>query len=238
MYSRHYQIPYPSHKSPLDGDTAHRDLDWAYAAQSDRVFSFGVNERGVTRAHKLVLLQTQFWPALARWVEARQEVLPGGTLVGGWWRADMMGMLDWYRDCLGLTPRWDDAVVAHADGVWRDVLATSPWFHWAEFFPLLKEEVRDASGQVITDGEGRVLYQDRDPRGDGMEDAFVDLWEAVANKRPLKKTRAGLFVLPHMLPSSFEWKQMQMQRRLAIGAATEVEPCARFDTGIQSGLSA
>ncbi|KAM3560849.1 hypothetical protein MY1884_002718, partial [Beauveria asiatica] len=46
-----------------------------------------------------------------------QQVLPGGTLVGGWWRADMMGMLDWYRDCLRMTPRWDDAVVAHADGV-------------------------------------------------------------------------------------------------------------------------
>ena len=209
MYSKYYQIPYPSHKSPMDGDTAHRDLDWAYAAQTDRIFSFGVNERGVTRDQKLHLLQTEFWPALARWVESRQEVLPGGTLVGGWWRADMMGMLDWYRDCLHLTARWDDAVVAHADGVWRDVLLTSPWFHWAEFFPLLKEPVLDAHGRPITDDAGRVLYQDRDPHGDGMEDAFMDLWEAVANARPLKKTPAGEFIMPHMLPPSYEMRKLR-----------------------------
>lgn len=213
MYSKYYQIPYPAHKSPMDGDTAHRDLDWAYAAQTDRIFSFGVNERGVTRDQKLHLLQTEFWPALARWVESRQEVLPGGTLVGGWWRADMMGMLDWYRDCLHMTPRWDDAVVAHADGIWRDVLLTSPWFHWAEFFPLLKAPVLDARGRPIVDGKGRVLYEDRDPCADGMEDAFMDLWEAVANARPLRKTKAGHFILPHMLPPSYELMKAQLLRK-------------------------
>ncbi|KAM3448229.1 hypothetical protein MY3296_007968 [Beauveria thailandica] len=225
MYSKFYQIPYPSHKSPMDGDTAHRDLDWACAAQTDRVFSFDVDERGVTRDQKLHLLQAEFWPALARWVEARQEVLPGGTLVGGWWRADMMGMLDWYRDCLRMTPRWDDAVVAHADGVWRDALLTSPWFHWAEFFPLLKEPVLDERGRPVTDARGRVLYQDRDPRQDGMEDAFMDLWEAVANARPLKKTPNGQFILPHMLPPCYEMKQAQ--RRIK-AATAEIGPCVSF----------
>lgn len=206
MYAKYYQIPYPTHKSPMDGDTAHRDLDWAYAAQTDRIFALRPSDGGVTRKQKLHLLQTAFWPALARWVEARQEVLPGGTLVGGWWRADMMGMLDWYRDCFHMTARWDDAIVAHTDGVWRDVLLSSPWFHWPDFFPLLKEPVLDGAGSPITDGQGRVLYQDRDPKGEGMEDAFMDVWEAVANSRPLRKTPGGEFIMPHMLPPNLNIK--------------------------------
>ncbi|OAA73721.1 hypothetical protein ISF_00622 [Cordyceps fumosorosea ARSEF 2679] len=229
MYARYNQIPYPTHKSPMDGDTAHRDLDWIAAARTDRVFALAPSPRGpVPRAAKLRLLQTAFWPALARWVEARQEVLPGGTLVGGWWRADMLGMLDWYRDCLGLVPRWDDAVAAHRDGVWRDALLSSPWFHWPEFFHLLKEPVRDAEGRLVTEeATGGVLYRDRDPRGEGMEDAFMDVWEAVANKRPLKKTARGEFILPHMLPPRGEWKRIQQQRRkLMAQEAAEIGPCA------------
>lgn len=183
-----HQIPYPTHKSPLEGDTAHRDLDWALASQTDPSFVHPIGHAGITKLSKLALLQNHFWPALAHWVvDERSEVLPGGTLVGGWWRADIVGMMDWYRDCFGMTTRWEDANVAHADGVWRDVLATSPWRDWPEFFPLIKEPVRDKQGNVIVDGQGRWLYRDKDPRTDGMEDAFVDLWEAVANSRPLTK---------------------------------------------------
>jgi hypothetical protein len=29
------------------------------------------------------------------------------------------------------------------------------------------------------------VYKKRDPTTDGMEDAFLDLWEAIANSRPL-----------------------------------------------------
>lgn len=186
---RAHQIPYPTHKSPLEGDTAHRDLDWALASQTDPSFVHPIGHAGITKLSKLALLQNHFWPALAHWVvDQRSEVLPGGTLVGGWWRADIVGMMDWYRDCFGMTARWEDANVAHADGVWRDVLATSPWRDWPEFFPLIKEPVRDKHGNVIVDDQGRWLYRDKDPRTDGMEDAFVDLWEAVANSRPLKAT--------------------------------------------------
>lgn len=180
-----YQIPYPTHKSPLDGDTAHRDLDWFKASQTDTTFVYPIGRSGITRQSKLSLLQTQFWPALTRWVDFRQEVLPGGTIVGGWWRADMLGMMDWYRDCFQMTARWEDAVVAHSDGVWRAVLETSPWRNWPEFFNLLKEPVLEADGRPKRDASGRVLYRDKDPRVEGMEDAFIDIWEEVANRRPL-----------------------------------------------------
>ncbi len=204
MFAKFYQIPYPTHKSPMDGDTAHRDLDWACAANTDRVFvlDVGSGDRDVSKKQKLDLLQTHFWPALARWVESRQEVLPGGTLVGGWWRADMLGMMDWYRDCFHMTARWEDAIVAHADGVWRDVLLTSPWFNWPEFFTLLKEPVLDRAGKPVTNANGWVLYRDKDPRSDGMEDAFLDLWEAVANSRPLRKAKSGHFLLPNTVSRS------------------------------------
>lgn len=181
-----YRIPYPSHKSPLEDDSANRDGDWAIASQTDPSFVHPVGTAGITRSGKLALLQNHFWPALARWVDERSQVLPGGTVVGGWWRADIVGMMDWYRDCFGMTSRWEDAGVAHADGIWRDVLATSPWRDWPEFFGLLKEPVLTRDGKFITDGKGGTMYRDKDPRTAGLEDAFVDLWEAIANTRPLK----------------------------------------------------
>lgn len=181
-----YRIPYPSHKSPLEDDSANRDGDWALASQTDPSFVHPVGTAGITRSGKLSLLQNHFWPALARWVDERSQVLPGGAVVGGWWRADIVGMMDWYRDCFGMTSRWEDAGVAHADGIWRDVLATSPWRDWPEFFGLLKEPVLTREGNFITDGKGGTMYRDKDPRTTGLEDAFVDLWEAIANTRPLK----------------------------------------------------
>ncbi|PTB65759.1 hypothetical protein BBK36DRAFT_1169453 [Trichoderma citrinoviride] len=185
MYGNFHRIPYPIHKSPMDGDTAHRDLDWVYASQTDRIYVLRVGEFGVTRQQKLDLLQNVFWPALVRWVISRQQILPGGTILGGWWRADMQGIMDWYRECLHMTARWEDAIIAHTDGIWRTALETSPWRDWPEFFLLLNEPVVDENGQVVRDAQGRILYKDRDPTVDGMEDAFLDLWETIANSRPL-----------------------------------------------------
>lgn len=185
----------------MDGDTAHRDLDWARASQTDRVFVYRVGEQGITRQKKLELLQSNFWPALARWVDFRQEVLPGGTVVGGWWRADMLGMIDWYRDCFRMTARWEDAGIAHSDGMWRAVLETSPWRNWPEFFNLLKEPVVDSSGRPTRDAAGRPVYRDKDPRAEGMEDAFMDLWEEVANRRPVVKSKHADLVLSMNKPS-------------------------------------
>ncbi|KAK5993083.1 hypothetical protein PT974_06511 [Cladobotryum mycophilum] len=185
MYGGFQQIPYPTHKSPMDGDTANRDLDWLYAASTDRTFVFRVGEYGVTRQQKMDLLQQQFWPALSRWVVSRQLILPGGSILGGWWRADMQGMMDWYRECFHMTSRWDDAIIAHTDGIWKIALETSPWRDWPEFFLLLKEPVLDERGEPKKGEAGRIMYQDRDPCADGMEDAFMDIWESVANLRPL-----------------------------------------------------
>ncbi|EHK40192.1 hypothetical protein TRIATDRAFT_302624 [Trichoderma atroviride IMI 206040] len=169
----------------MDCDTAHRESDWVQAASFDRIYVLQVGEFGVTRQQKLDLLQKIFWPALARWVISRQQILPGGTILGGWWRADMQGMMDWYRECLHMTARWEDAIIAHTDGIWRIALETSPWRDWPEFFLLLNEPVVDGNGQPVRDATGRIVYQDRDPTTDGMEDAFLDLWEAIANSRPL-----------------------------------------------------
>ncbi|RFU73950.1 hypothetical protein TARUN_8331 [Trichoderma arundinaceum] len=185
MYGNFQRIPYPTHKSPMDGDTAHRDLDWVYAAQTDRTYVLRVGEFGVTRQQKLDVLENTFWPALVRWVISRQQILPGGTILGGWWRADMQGMMDWYRECLHMTARWEDAIIAHTDGIWRTALETSPWRDWPEFFLFLNEPVMDDNGQPLRDGSGRIVYKDRDPTTDGMEDAFLDLWETIANSRPL-----------------------------------------------------
>jgi hypothetical protein len=185
MYGNFQQISYPTHKSPMDCDTAHRESDWVQAASFDRIYVLKVGEFGVTRQQKLDLLQKIFWPALARWVISRQQILPGGTILGGWWRADMQGMMDWYRECLHMTARWEDAIIAHTDGIWRIALETSPWRDWPEFFLLLNEPVVDGNGQPVRDSNGRIVYKKRDPTTDGMEDAFLDLWEAIANSRPL-----------------------------------------------------
>ncbi|KAL7968489.1 hypothetical protein HDV63DRAFT_405932 [Trichoderma sp. SZMC 28014] len=185
MYGNFQRVPYPTHKSPMDCDTAHRESDWVQAASFDRIYVLQVGEFGVTRQQKLDLLQKIFWPALARWVISRQQILPGGTILGGWWRADMQGMMDWYRECLHMTARWEDAIIAHTDGIWRIALETSPWRDWPEFFLLLNEPIVDGNGQPVRDATGRIVYKDRDPTTDGMEDAFLDLWEAIANSRPL-----------------------------------------------------
>ncbi|MDE9440036.1 hypothetical protein EWS82_13245, partial [Staphylococcus xylosus] len=79
----------------------------------------------------------------------------------------------------------EHAIIAHTDGIWRTALETSPWRDWPEFFLLLNEPVVDANGQAVRIAQGRIVYKDRDPTTDGMEDAFLDLWEAVANSRPL-----------------------------------------------------
>ncbi|KAK2595624.1 hypothetical protein QQS21_006671 [Conoideocrella luteorostrata] len=189
--------PYPLQKSPMEGTTAQHEEEWLHAASTDPTFVHPLGHKSITEALKLELLQRTFWPSLAQWVEARQEVLqPGGEILGGWSRADMYGMMDWYRLCFNMTSRYEDAVAAHRDGIWRTVILTSPWWDWPEFAYLYVKTVRDAHGAPQRDANGRVQRETRDPYDDKLEDEFMDLWEKVANTRPLRKHANGKVMLP------------------------------------------
>ncbi|KZZ90873.1 hypothetical protein AAL_07099 [Moelleriella libera RCEF 2490] len=188
--------PYPTEKSPMEGTTAQHEDEWLHAAFTDPIFIHPIGYRDVTEVIKLELLQEIFWTALGDWVEARQEILPSGEVLGGWSRADMYGMMDWYRLCFSMTSRYEDAVAAHADGIWRTVILTSPWWNWPEFTHLFSETVLDAQGVPLLNADGRMRREMRDPYDDKLEDEFMDLWERVANSRPLQKRPNGQVMLP------------------------------------------
>ncbi|KFG79576.1 hypothetical protein MANI_022039 [Metarhizium anisopliae] len=193
--------PYPTDKSPMEGTTAQHEEEWLHAAYTDPIFTHPIGYRDITEAIKLELLQKTFWPSLVSWVEARQEVLPSGEILGGWSRADMYGMMDWYRLCFNMTSRYEDAVAAHEDGIWRTVILTSPWWDWPEFAYLYVKTIRDDKGVPQRDANGRVMREMRDPYDDKLEDEFMDIWERVANTRPLRKHANGQVFLPCDRPS-------------------------------------
>lgn len=189
--------PYPTTKSPLEGITAQHEEEWLHAAHTDPTFVHPIGYKNITELLKLELLQRTFWPALASWVESRQEVIPNGQVLGGWSRADMYGMMDWYRLCFDMTSRYEDAVAAHKDGIWRTVILTSPWWDWPDFTHLFFKTVRDAKGLPVKDATtGRIKRDMRDPYDDTLEDEFMDVWERVANAKPLRKHTNGQLVLP------------------------------------------
>ncbi|QPG95438.1 hypothetical protein C2857_000665 [Epichloe festucae Fl1] len=191
-----HPYPYPTDKSPLEGTTAQHEQEWLHAALTDPIFAHPIGHKDITEATKLALLQRTFWTPLTAWVEARREILPGGEILGGWSRADMYGMMDWYRLCFNMTSRYEDAVAAHKDGIWRTVILTSPWWDWPEFAHLYVKTVRDADGVPLRDANGRIRRETRDPCDDRLEDDFMDLWEGVANTRPLRKHLCGRVMLP------------------------------------------
>ncbi|GAO15856.1 uncharacterized protein UV8b_07740 [Ustilaginoidea virens] len=180
----------------MEGTTAQHEQEWLHAAHTDPVFVHPIGYKHITEVVKLELLQRTFWTSLTRWVEARRKVLPSGEILGGWSRADMYGMMDWYRLCFNMTSRYEDAVAAHKDGIWRTVILTSPWWDWPEFAYLYVKTVRDANGVPQRDAAGRIRRETRDPYDDRLEDDFMDLWERVANTRPLGKHPDGTVVLP------------------------------------------
>ena len=189
---------YPS-TSPLDGVTANLASDWLTVALADPVFSYPLDHPSTSEFAKLRLMQETFWPALARWVESRQEVLATGEVLGGWSRADMYGMMDWYRSCLCKTSRYVDAVQAHADGVWLTVLKTSPWFDWPEFIDVYSTPYVDRRASRHYDVHGRLIRVKRHIYHAKREDEFMDLWERVANARPLTKYPDGSYAMPYNL---------------------------------------
>ena len=108
--SPYYRLMDPeTGKGPLNGATRELDGDWVLASRGingEHYYKKAVLRDRSTLAAKLRIMQEYHWVALVREVEKRTERNEDGSFIrGGWQRNDMLGMMDWYRDCWQL-PTW------------------------------------------------------------------------------------------------------------------------------------
>lgn len=104
-------------------------------------------------------------------------------------------MLTWFRRCFG-KPQPEEDPTAHADGIWRDVLLSSPWFDCPEFMDLLWEVARDRSGNMVLNQQGQGMVVERDPRKAELEEQFLDRWWFRVARLPVRRWPTGDVVMP------------------------------------------
>ncbi|KAG5753434.1 hypothetical protein H9Q70_003938 [Fusarium xylarioides] len=163
--------PYPNNKSPIIPSTSNLDEDWLVAATSRvRLFKTLSSSPNI-REYKAEHIQFFFWTALDRSNRRYKDVdAPNAQL---WEFHDMH---------------------AHEDGLWRDVLLSSPWFDCPIFDDLLhKPQIRnDAGGKK----HGKVRMVKRNPHFVELEDEFLERWRFKAAKLKLRRFDNGDAVLP------------------------------------------
>ncbi|KAH7014983.1 hypothetical protein EDB80DRAFT_706797 [Ilyonectria destructans] len=194
------QLSYPTTKSPIIPGSDHLDADWLTASRVYDVFNMAlpaVNEVGYveTWAAKSNHMQANFWTALDRANRASRPPRGDSEARRCWHYHDMRAMLTWFRRCFG-KPQPDDDASAHADGMWRDVLLSSPWFDCPEFMDLLWEVARDRSGNVVLNHLGQAMVVERDPRKAELEEQFLDRWWFRVARLPVRRWPTGDVVMP------------------------------------------
>ncbi|EEU37800.1 uncharacterized protein NECHADRAFT_88231 [Fusarium vanettenii 77-13-4] len=189
--------PYPLDKSPIA--VFHSlDEDWIDASQEVLIFTHQVpdsdDEKMRLLNKKSEHFQYYFWTALDRDGRFNQP-FDGSEYL--WEPFDIRTMRIWWRMC------HQDSVPTHIDvsndGLWRDLLMSSPWFDCPLFRDLLWEVVTDDNGQPRTetvDGEDLITLKRRDPRLGELETNFVRRWWLVASQVPLRRFENGDAVLP------------------------------------------
>ena len=92
------------------------------------------------------------------------------------------------------SPHLEQTQQAHEDGLWRDVLLSSPWFDCPIFDDLLhKPQIRNGPGG---EKHGKVHMVKRNPHFVELEDEFLERWWFKATKLKLRRFDNGDAVLP------------------------------------------
>lgn len=187
------RLPYPISKSPIVMSTPNLDEDWVDASEEVFIFTHSVLkfDRTGLLQKKLEHFQFYFWTALDR---ARRLNKPLDGSLRLWEYHDLQGMLTWWRMCRQVTI--PSGIGESNDGLWRDVLLSSPWFDCPVFYDLLLEVVTDFEGQPWTDTEGKVMVKERNPGSAALEEEFFKRWWLTASRLPLRRFENGDAVLP------------------------------------------
>ncbi|WAO87563.1 Hypothetical protein NCS54_00487600 [Fusarium falciforme] len=196
---RSHTAQYPPHPYPLDKSSIalfyNLDENWVDASQEVLIFTHQVPESDDEKVRlldkKSEHFQFYFWTALDR---ARRLNKPLDGSVRLWEYHDLPGMLIWWRKCLRHPlPTY---IGESNDGLWKDVLLSSPWFDCPVFYDLLWEVVPDFEGQPRTDTEGKVMVKERNSKPAGLEEQFFERWRLTASRLPLRRGENGDAVLP------------------------------------------
>ncbi|KAM0427945.1 hypothetical protein ACHAPT_007405 [Fusarium lateritium] len=192
-HSVHYlPYPYPLH-APVISSTPFPDEHWIQTSHHVLIFTHHVpRPDGVgLYAKKLEHFQFYFWTALDR---ARRSNKPLDGSVRLWERFDLRGMLTWWRICLQvpIPTRFDTG----NDGLWRDLLMSSPWFDCPIFWDLLWEYAKNNTGLPGGNDNAGLVPMPRDPRSSMLEEEFFERWWVLASGLPLRRFENGDAVLP------------------------------------------
>lgn len=185
--------PYPSGTPPINESTHLPDKDWICKSRDVLIFThqLPIPDTHKIRTRKLAHFQYHFWTALDR---TRRRNKPLDGTVHLWKYHDLQGMLTWWRMCLQVPV--STRIGESDDGLWKDVLMSSPWFDCPIFRDLLWEVEKDDNGQPKTKDNGEVVMKERDARSAVLEKEFFDRWWLTASKLPLRRFENGDAVLP------------------------------------------
>ncbi|KAH6989525.1 hypothetical protein BKA56DRAFT_611780 [Ilyonectria sp. MPI-CAGE-AT-0026] len=194
------QLTYPVNKSPIIPGSAQLDADWITASRAYDVFNMAlpaVNTPGYmeTWSAKCNHMQANFWAALDRANRASRPPRGDPEARRCWHYHDMRAMVTWFRRCFG-KPQPEEDAAAHADGIWRDVLLSSPWFDCPDFMDLLWEVARDRNGNMVLNHLGQGMVVERDPRKAELEEQFLDRWWFRVARLPVRRWPTGDVVMP------------------------------------------
>ncbi|KAL2694856.1 hypothetical protein Neosp_001444 [[Neocosmospora] mangrovei] len=185
--------PYPLSKPPVMDSTHLPDEDWVHASKDVLIFTHQIPKpfSAVLFHKKLGHFQYYFWTALDR---ARRLNKPLDGSVQLWQHGDLQAMLAWCYMCL---QKPVPARIGEGNsGMWRILLATSPWFDCPLFCDLLWEVVKDGNGQPKTRDNGKTVVKPRSAKSAELEKEFFNRWWLVASKLPLRRFENGDAVLP------------------------------------------
>lgn len=185
-------LPYPQDKPPITMSSS-LDDDWIKASEEVLIFTHQLSKSNRVSIcnKKLEHFQFYFWTALDR---ARRLNKPLDGSVRLWEYHDLPGMLIWWRKCL--RHRSSTYIGESSDGLWKDVLLSSPWFDCPVFYDLLWEVMLDLEGQPRIDTEGKVMVKERNPKSAALEEQFFERWWLTASRLPLRRFENGDAVLP------------------------------------------
>lgn len=120
-------------------------------------------------------------------------------------RCHMEGIIERCRIEFGLISTSDSSLEHElmSRGVWRLVHELGPWWDWPEFDEMFIEPAIDRDGRLLKDDMGRLVWRDRNPYGQYMEEEYLDLWARVANGKSLRTRPYGELVMPQLVQWNF-----------------------------------
>ncbi|CAM1503581.1 Fc.00g011720.m01.CDS01 [Cosmosporella sp. VM-42] len=191
------EASYPTTAGPIIPGSKQQNFDWVSASENSQIFIMPLptdkDDCKAVERKKHEHMQEYFWTALDR--HNPEGLSPDGTFARVWGNDDMEGMISWYRRCLGRPS--PPANTPGSDGIWKDVLKTSPWWDCLLFFHLIYTAKRDENGELVKKANGAQIFINRELEGKPeLEAEFLHIWREQAKEMPLRRFKNGDIVTP------------------------------------------